>query len=267
MTSPTRRPGGAAAAPALARVALALACCTWLAACAGWRGPSSGSATPKAPAGADSQALGESNPASQGDGAGVVAAPADGGRAARPSATLPPPPTPDPFVARGQPVALDIPAIGVRTTLEILELNAENEVEVPEDWGRAGWYRIGFKPGEPGMALIAGHLDDERGQPAVFWDLDKLAEGDEVTVTYANGDRYTFRVEGQSLLDAESGNAGVMRQAVAASETPRLSLMTCDGAWDRGEASYSKRLVVGARMERVEYGRDGGAAGEVDGGG
>jgi sortase (surface protein transpeptidase) len=106
-----------------------------------------------------------------------------------------------------------------------------------------GWFMHGFRPGETGNAVIAGHLDTNTGGPAVFWDLNRLRPGDEVTITYYNGDRYTFEVQGSELYDADAQGPTIER-IFGASQTSDLNLVTCDGAWDHGMATYTKRLVV-----------------------
>jgi len=160
------------------------------------------------------------------------------------SRTIPPPSTPDPFAARGAPARLEIPSIGVDTDIESLSFTSEGKIDVPKEWDEAGWYRASARPGEPGRALISGHLDDDHGRPAVFWDLDKLAAGDEVRVTYTNADRYTFVVVDHLLVDGDVENSATLDRIFGPSDVPRLNLITCDGAWDRGAASYTKRLVV-----------------------
>src|SRR6185503_4859168 len=65
-----------------------------------------------------------------------------------PVRTLPPAP----------PVRLEIPKIGVRTSLMTLGKNADRTVQVPplDRADQAGWYRWGAAPGRPGPAVIIG---------------------------------------------------------------------------------------------------------------
>jgi hypothetical protein len=111
----------------------------------------------------------------------------------------------DPFAAAGRPIRFYAPSIGVDAYVEAVGLTSDRSMDVPRQWMNVGWYSAGAYPGETGNAVIAGHLDSSTGGPAVFWDLDKLQPGDEVTVTYENGDQYTFRVTGSQTYphDAE----------------------------------------------------------------
>lgn len=168
--------------------------------------------------------------------------------AALPAATVPPTSTPDPFATRGAPARLEIPAIDVATDLESLSPNESNQIGAPRDWQKAGWYDTGFYPGEPGSAVITGHLDTDSGAPAVFWRLKEMQRGDRLTVAYPNGDRFVFEVEEKKLVDADTVVGDAYDRLFAPSDDPRLSLITCDGAWDHGRATYSKRLIVFTRL-------------------
>ena len=75
-----------------------------------------------------------------------------------------------------------------------LGLDADGALEVPADFGTAGWWSGGARPGEPGPAVIAGHVDSRSG-PAVFFRLGELRRGDRVTIVRADGTRARFAVE------------------------------------------------------------------------
>lgn len=160
--------------------------------------------------------------------------------------------TTDPLAARlanaGGPVSIDIPAIGVSAPIENVGQTDEGAMDAPQGWMNVGWYDKGYQPGEAGNAVIAGHLDNNAGGPAVFWDLDQLTIGDEVTVTYANGDRYTFIVEDWKVYD-HNADGPTIDSIFGMSQTADLNLVTCDGVWDHGAATYAKRLVVFTTLE------------------
>jgi len=204
-----------------------------------------------APGAADTAANATGGVDSTGGLAGEGAPPAAPGLQAAPEANLPvaPPAGASPAMTRlinaGGPVRLEIAAIGVDAQIEHVGLTPEPEkaMDVPKAWMNTAWYNKGYLPGEPGNAVVAGHLDSSTGGPAVFWDLDKLNVGDEVVVTYANGDRYTFMVEDWKLYD-HNAQGSIIDSIFGKSQTSDLNLVTCDGAWDHGAATYSKRLVV-----------------------
>jgi sortase (surface protein transpeptidase) len=150
-------------------------------------------------------------------------------------------PTPDEFEAAGLPVRLEIPAIGVDAPVEHVGRMPNNQIDVPKLPADVAWFDESALPGQSGKtSIIVGHLDSPAG-PAVFWDLRRLVPGDELTVTYANGARYVFTVEDKERYYSEQ----LPRDKLLGRSARRvLNLITCDGAWDRGVASYSQRLAV-----------------------
>jgi sortase (surface protein transpeptidase) len=125
-------------------------------------------------------------------------------------------------------------------------------MEVPEDFGRAGWFAGGPAPGRPGPAVIAGHVDSMKG-PAVFYRLRDLRPGDEVRVERADGARLRFVVDTTRSFP----KAGFPTSTVFG-PTPEaaLRLVTCAGSFDRARGSYRDNLVVFARLEQQSSIRD-----------
>lgn len=139
------------------------------------------------------------------------------------------------------PKLLEIPKIKVSAKVQSVGLNAKNEMDVPSnDWDVA-WYNLGSKPGKIGSAVIAGHLDDRIGQPAVFWNLDKLEIGDDVFVTDGNNNKKHFQVV--SSKKYETGTAP-LEKIFGANDGVYLNLITCGGVWDRTKNNYTERFVV-----------------------
>ena len=71
------------------------------------------------------------------------------------------------------PARVEIPAIGVSSSLVRLGLNPDRTMEVPGDFQVAGWFTGAPQPGQLGPAVIAGHVDSRTG-PAVFYRLRDL---------------------------------------------------------------------------------------------
>jgi sortase (surface protein transpeptidase) len=142
------------------------------------------------------------------------------------------------------PVRLVIPAIGVATRLVRLGLEQGGAMQVPGDFGRAGWFAGGPAPGEAGPAVIAGHVDSRTG-PAVFYRLRELRPGQAVLVERADGTRLRFVVEqARSYPKASFPTAAVFGPVSSAA----LRLITCTGDFDRARGSYRDNLVVFARL-------------------
>jgi sortase (surface protein transpeptidase) len=114
---------------------------------------------------------------------------------------------------------------------------------VPSQPDRVAWYQPGVAPGDPGDALIDGHLDWWTG-PAVFWHLANLHPGDQVNVVRADGSQLTFTVDSTITYPWNARTDGL----VTNTGTPSISLVTCSGTWDRQRQTYLNRLVVHATL-------------------
>jgi hypothetical protein len=133
-----------------------------------------------------------------------------------------------------------IPTIGVDAPLIPLGISPDGTLEVPEDWGVAGWFTGGAFPGEPGPAIVAGHVDSTIG-PAVFYRLPELRPGD-VIVVWRNGDlRSRFRVISLKWFPKSAFPTQRVYGSVA---SPALRLITCGGAFDSSTGHYVDNLVV-----------------------
>lgn len=138
------------------------------------------------------------------------------------------------------PRRLRIPTLAVDTSLESLGRRADKTVEVPHDWQRAGWYRDGPRPGEPGSAVILGHVDSPSG-PAVFTGLASLRKGTRLYVDRADGSVVTFRVTRvQHYLRARFPVTEVYLPTL----DPELRLITCGGRYIRSRGGYQSNVVV-----------------------
>jgi Sortase domain len=142
--------------------------------------------------------------------------------------------------ADGNPVQLIIPAIDVRTRLIRLSLRQSGALQVPDSTDVAGWFDDSPSPGQPGPAIIAGHVDSVQG-PAVFFDLSQLRRGDRVYVRRADGSVVVFTVtEVRMYLKSAFPTALVYGPAPGA----QLRLITCGGTFDYQRRSYLSNVVV-----------------------
>ena len=139
------------------------------------------------------------------------------------------------------PMLLEIPSIGVKAKVQQVGLNSKKEMDVPSNEVDVAWYDLGPKPGEIGSAVIAGHLDDRTGKPAVFWDLDKMTTGDHIYVTDGNDNKKSFQVV--STERYKTGGAP-LEKIYGASDGVYLNLVTCGGVWDKAKDNYAERFVV-----------------------
>jgi sortase (surface protein transpeptidase) len=138
------------------------------------------------------------------------------------------------------PVRIRIPRIGVTSTLDRLGRARDGTIEVPARWEVAGWYELGPRPGEPGSAVILGHVDSKRG-PAVFFRLRQLRPGDGIEVAGADGSVVRFVVERTAQFDKRRFPTDEVYYPTL---TPALRLVTCGGEFDTAAGHYRSNVIV-----------------------
>ena len=149
-----------------------------------------------------------------------------------------------------EPVRLRIPAAGVDTALVRLGRAADGSIEVPAQFDVAGWYDEGPRPGQPGPAVVLGHVDSRTG-PAVFFRVAALPRDAQVLVDRADGSTVVFRVSGtQRVPKVEFPTDRVYGPTLE----PSLRLVTCGGSFDRVRGNHRgqrDRLCRSRRLTRV----------------
>jgi hypothetical protein len=152
-----------------------------------------------------------------------------------------------PSLRRSVPVSVEIPAIGVKSTVLHLGVNADGSIQVPSldtQASDAAWYKYSATPGQIGASVIEGHVDSYTG-PAVFFRLGALRPGDRIDVTLADGITAVFRVIGvRSYLKSNFPAAVIYHPPDYAA----LRLITCGGAFDFATGHYLSSTVVFASL-------------------
>jgi sortase (surface protein transpeptidase) len=142
------------------------------------------------------------------------------------------------------PVRIEIPAIGVTSPLDRLGRAPDRTVQVPSRWAVAGWYAPGTRPGDPGSAVILGHVDSRSG-PAVFYRLRELRRGDLVEVARADGSTVRFTVQRTEQYDKRRFPTDEVYYPTL---TPALRLVTCGGEFDATAGHYRSNIIVFATL-------------------
>jgi LPXTG-site transpeptidase (sortase) family protein len=142
-------------------------------------------------------------------------------------------------VVDSTPLRLVIPSIGVDAKIEARGLDSERNLATPDDYRDVAWYDRSPRPGEPGNAIVNGHVNWWTGN-AVFTSLARLRPGDIVRVVRADGVVVTFRVTARRTVDANARVASLF----APSATSTLTLITCSGIWNPLTQSDTQRLLV-----------------------
>ncbi len=144
------------------------------------------------------------------------------------------------YQAVAEPVRLRIPAVRLTTALQRLGRQRDGAIAVPASPDIAGWYEQGPRPGQPGPAVILGHVDSREG-PGVFFHLEGLSRGVDIHVDRADGSTVTFRVTGVSRVPKTRFPTDLV---YAPTLQPTLRLVTCGGGFDESRRSYRDNVIV-----------------------
>lgn len=159
-----------------------------------------------------------------------------------------------PVLDRSHPVALTIPAIGIRHShLAAYGTDAQGAIDVPPAVGGvpAGWYTGSPTPGQLGPSVIVGHTDADKDQRSIFFRLGELRPGDKVRVTRADGTVATFEVDSlEHYPKAKFPTATVYGNINHAG----LRLISCIGKFDTSTGHYLDNIVVFAHLVGSHHG-------------
>jgi Sortase domain len=154
---------------------------------------------------------------------------------------------------------LVIPALGVRAPLVPTGAVGAPEtasLTIPANIHTVGWWdgtvsdgdRIVQEnapaPGQPGVAVIAGHIDSESAPGALF-NLGALKVGATIEVSDSTGHLSTWAVEAppQTVLKTQ-----LPAQLWATTGPPQLAVVTCGGPFDTATGHYEGNVIVWARQ-------------------
>jgi hypothetical protein len=146
------------------------------------------------------------------------------------------------YPATPEPTFVRIPKINVASPLDRLGQKPDGTVQPPPKghWQVAGWYRLGPRPGEPGSAVILGHVDSTSG-PAVFYRLRELRRGDEILVGRADGSSVRFVVD---RIRQYPKKWFPTDEVYYPTLKPELRLVTCGGQFDFRSRHYKSNVIV-----------------------
>jgi len=180
----------------------------------------------------------------------LVAATPTGDRLAPDGAVAPPPgfgaaADAAPAAEHIPPVEVAVPAIRMRSRLIGLRLQPDGALEVPKDYGVAGWYSDGPAPGDTGPpAVVAGHIDSKAG-PGIFYRLPEVRKGDAVLVRRSDGVDVRFIVYRTADFPKDNFPAS---KVYAPTDKPEVRLITCTGTFNKATGHYQSNRVVYARQ-------------------
>ena len=139
-------------------------------------------------------------------------------------------------IATSTPVKVSIPAYGIEAKVVQVGITKNGNMAVPGNYEDVGWYKYGPRVGGEGNAVLAGHLDNGSGKPAVFYNLSLMRIGDEVFVETSEGERLQFIVREVRLVDYKNPP---LEEIFGKLQGEHLNLITCDGTWDPVTKTYT----------------------------
>lgn len=147
------------------------------------------------------------------------------------------------------PLRLSIPRLNVSAPIQARGVNWRKIMLPPSSAAAVAWYHDGVVPGQPGTAVMYGHLTDQHFHPAVFASLRKLKPKDPIVVTDAAGTKYTFVV---TKLDTFRSDSITTSQLEPPTKFMHLTLYTCAGHWQPKLGKYSEYLVVYTTLRSIK---------------
>jgi LPXTG-site transpeptidase (sortase) family protein len=164
---------------------------------------------------------------------------------ALPSPNAPAPPLKD------SPFRLLIPKINVDAGVVTEGVDANQIPKVPLNGYDVAWYNFSAKPGTGSNAVFAGHVT--WNGPAVFYNLDSMAVGDDIILHGQDGTEVRYKVSETYLVNPnDPASVGVM----APTPTDMVTIITCGGTfYYTGDpvfgGDYTDRRIVRAALTGV----------------
>lgn len=151
-----------------------------------------------------------------------------------------------PVLDASAPVSVQIPSIGLDASLIHTGIREDGALEVPpgEEGSPASWYDGSPTPGERGASVLLGQVNSTTDDSGVFYDLPRLVEGDEVTVTREDGSTAVFEVYDSETFAKDAFPTRAVYYPVPGAE---LRLITCHEG-DDASSPYPNNYVVFARL-------------------
>ncbi len=150
-------------------------------------------------------------------------------------------------VPADHPRYLSIEKLGIQNARVLsMGLKSSGELNTPVNIFDVGWYNASGTPGSGRTLMIDGH----NGGPnvvGVFKYLNKLFEGDLITIERGDGEIFTYKVvENKEVPLSESDEYMKTALTSAVHGVEGLTLISCVGEWSQTQQTYLSRQFVRA---------------------
>lgn len=176
-----------------------------------------------------------------------------------PPPTTPHPTAPTTTVATGGvgPTRLVIPRLGVDAPIVPTGASGPNggALVIPSDIHVVGWWDGVWQsptgtineavpePGQPGVAVLAGHVDSAAAGDGALYSLRNAKQGDAITVYGQGGQQTNWTVSQPPLIVIKSA---LPSSLWVNSGPPKLAVVTCGGPFDAQTGHYVDNVIVWA---------------------
>ncbi len=100
-------------------------------------------------------------------------------------------------------------------------------------------------PGQPGVSLLAGHVDWAGEGPGALYYIGQLVPGDPIEVIGSNQKTTYWRVSQPPIVVSK---ADLPPDLFDESGPPKLALVTCGGPFDAATGHYLDNVIVWAKL-------------------
>jgi Sortase domain len=141
-------------------------------------------------------------------------------------------------------------------TFTLDQLETDGSLPAPKKANDVAWYDYSGRAGEANNVVLSGHVDWS-GSAAVFARIKELVNGDEVVLVGQGGTRFVYEVLGCDDVECHLplSSTPSVDEFVGFSSFSHLTMITCEGQWDRINRDYSHRRIVRARLVQITDGR------------
>jgi LPXTG-site transpeptidase (sortase) family protein len=148
--------------------------------------------------------------------------------------------------APDEPKKIRITKINVDAYVQKAGVDQNKQVAVPNNVHLAGWFADSQKPGQNGLAIIAGHVSG-RTTDGVFKQLGNLSKGDEFEIELGNGEIKRYKViETNQVKESESASYLFSQSPKVKSQ---VNLITCGGNFNNQTDQYDDRIIVSGELQ------------------
>ena len=147
-------------------------------------------------------------------------------------------------VAQNMPRYLNIPALGIHARVQAPSLTSNLFTDSPSNIYDVNWESESSLPGEPGAVVLNGHAG-VGSTHGVFYDIQKLKQGDRLQLVRGDGVVFTYQVVTVQSYPGGMNNAQELLSPVVANSLG-LNLITTLGDKIPGTSNTDEQIVVEA---------------------